>query len=107
MTISKLRYNKTSDYNHPNIWYYSSGFMKSTKDKIAFEQPAIFPEKLARDHIISWSNKGDLVLDPMNGSGTTTKVAELLERDFIGIDVSQDYCDIAEKRLQQGILQFG
>ena len=77
-----------------NVWLMAVAHTKHN-------HPAIFPEKLARDHIISWSNKGDLILDPMNGSGTTTKVAELLERDFIGIDSSQDYCDIAEKRLQQ------
>ena len=92
----------TNEYRiKDNIWDYNVGQGQSSKDKVAFEHTAIFPEKLARDHIISWSNKGDLILDPMNGSGTTTKVAELLERDFIGIDSSQDYCDIAEKRLQQ------
>ena len=66
--------------------------------------PAIFPELLAKDHIISWSNKGDLVLDPMNGSGTTTKMAKQLGRNFIGIEVSKEYCDIANQRLRQEIL---
>jgi site-specific DNA-methyltransferase (adenine-specific) len=54
-----------------NIWRYAVGYMQSTKNKIAFEHPAIFPEKLAEDHIISWSNVGDVVLDPFMGSGTT------------------------------------
>ena len=89
-----------------NIWEIATGSQKSTKDKIAFEHPAIFPEQLANDHIISWSNKGDIVLDPMNGSGTTTKVAELLERKYIGIDISPQYCEIANKRLQQETLNF-
>lgn len=84
-----------------NIWRYSTGAGFSTKDEIAFEHPAIFPEQLAADHIRSWSNEGDLVLDPMNGSGTTTKIAQTLNRKFIGIDVSEKYCKIAEKRLAQ------
>ena len=66
--------------------------------------PATFPEKLASDHIRSWSNEGDLVLDPMNGSGTTTKMAKLLKRNFIGIEISPEYCKIAEQRLRQNIL---
>lgn len=87
-----------------NIWEYATGMNGSSKDKIAFEHPAIFPEKLASDHIISWSNKGDLVLDPFNGSGTTTKMAKLLGRNFIGIEISEKYCEIARQRLRQSIL---
>jgi len=68
------------------------------------KHPAQFPEQLAQDHIISWSNKGDLVLDPFNGSGTTTKMAKILGRDYIGIEISQKYCDIANKRLEQDVL---
>jgi len=82
-----------------NIWIYDTGFHKTTKDKIAFQHPAIFPEKLAHDHIISWSNEGDIVLDPMCGSGTTLKMAKKLNRHFIGIDISQDYVNIANKRV--------
>jgi len=66
--------------------------------------PAQFPEQLAEDHITSWSNEGDIILDPMNGSGTTTKMARLLKRKFIGIDVSSEYCEIANERLKQEIL---
>jgi DNA modification methylase len=62
--------------------------------------PAPFPEALARDHIISWSNPGDIVLDPMCGSGTTLKMAKQTGRQFIGIDVSEKYCDIARKRVE-------
>ena len=54
-----------------NIWTYTTGYKKSTLDEIAFKHPAIFPEQLAHDHIISWSNKGDLGLDCFLGSGTT------------------------------------
>jgi len=83
-----------------NIWEYDTGFSLSASDKIAFEHPAIFPEPLAEDHIISWSNKGDVVLDPMNGSGTTTKMAYLNGRKYVGIDVSKRYCEIARKRIK-------
>jgi site-specific DNA-methyltransferase (adenine-specific) len=83
-----------------NIWEYPVGYMKSTKEKSAFEHPAIFPEKLAEDHIISWSNSGDIVLDPMCGSGTTPKMAAKLHRRYIGIDISSEYCEIARQRLE-------
>lgn len=66
--------------------------------------PAIFPEQLAADHIRTWSNEGDLVLDPFNGSGTTTKMAALLDRDYIGIDISEEYCEMARNRLSQSSL---
>ena len=61
--------------------------------------PGIFPEALARDHIMSWSNQGDTVLDPFLGSGTTGKMAVQLGRVFIGIDISQEYTDMATKRI--------
>lgn len=61
--------------------------------------PAVFPVKLAEDHIATWSNAGDVVLDPFMGSGTTGVAALKLGRDFIGIDVSAEYVTIAEKRL--------
>lgn len=82
-----------------NIWKYNNGKGFATKDKIAYEHPAIFPEKLVEDHIISWSNEGDIVLDPFCGSGTVIKVASSLNRQWLGIEISQEYCDIAKKRL--------
>ena len=66
--------------------------------------PGQFPEALARDHILSWSNEGDIVLDPFSGSGTTAKMAKLNGRRWIGIEVNPEYCEIAEKRLAQGVL---
>jgi len=82
-----------------NIWQYAVGLGGTTKDKIAFEHPAVFPERLAQDHILTWTNEGDIVLDPMCGSGTTCKMALQNNRKFIGIDISEEYCDIAKKRL--------
>jgi len=83
-----------------NIWEYSTGCGNSAQDEIAFQHPAIFPEQLAADHIISWSNPGDIVLDPMCGSGTTCKMALKLGRRFIGIDIAEEYCEIARKRVE-------
>lgn len=82
-----------------NVWEVATGGGITTKDKYAFQHPALMPEKLAHDHIISWSNPGDLVVDPFNGAGTTTKIAKILQRNYCGIDKSTDYCDIAMKRL--------
>ena len=73
--------------------------VRCTRDRIAFEHPAVFPEQLAEDHILSWSDPGDLVLDPMCGSGTTCKMAAIHQRDWIGIDVSEDYINIARQRI--------
>ena len=82
-----------------NVWKYNTGKEHSSTDDLARGHPAIFPEKLASDHIISWSNENDLVLDPFCGSGTTCKMAKLLNRRYIGIDVSEEYCKIARKRV--------
>lgn len=68
--------------------------------------PAQFPKKLVHDHIISWSNEGDTILDPFMGSGTTGKVAIETGRNFIGIEISKDYCEIARKRLRQPFQQM-
>lgn len=70
-----------------NIWRYKVGFMDRS-DKTG--HPAPFPEQLAQDHIISWSNPGDIVLDPMCGSGTTLKMAMLTGRKYIGFDISEN-----------------
>lgn len=82
-----------------NIWHIPSGYNKGTFSRAVFKHPASFPEQLAHDHIYSWSNIGDLVLDPFVGSGTTCKMAKLLGRHFVGIDVSQEYCDLAAQRV--------
>lgn len=84
-----------------NIWEYAVGMGGTTKDKIAFKHPATFPEKLAEDHILSWSNENDIVLDPMCGSGTTCKMAKINNRNYIGIDISEEYCDISRQRVEK------
>lgn len=63
--------------------------------------PAVFPEQLANDHIISWSNEGDIVFDPFMGSGTTGKMAILNNRKFIGFEIDETYFNIAKERLDK------
>mgnify|MGYP003403552674 CR=1 FL=1 len=79
-----------------NIFEYQVGL----KYGVANKHTAIFPEKLAEDHILSWSNEGDTILDPMAGSGTTLKMAKKNNRNYIGIEISNEYIDIINKRLQ-------
>jgi len=78
-----------------NIWLCKVGHEK----KFVYKHPAVFPIQLAKDHIISWSNKGDVVYDPMMGSGTTVEAAILLNRKYIGSEISKEYYDIAKKRI--------
>lgn len=84
-----------------NVWELPRGNQNSTKDKVAFKHPAIFPEQLANDHIVSWSNEGDLVYDCFMGSGTTAKMAIINKRNWIGSEMSSEYCDIVHERLKQ------
>jgi site-specific DNA-methyltransferase (adenine-specific) len=77
-----------------NIWDFSAE--KSNLNRL---HPAMFPESLAHDHIVSWSNEGDTVLDCFLGSGTTGKVAKQLNRKFIGIEISKEYLDVSKKRI--------
>jgi len=74
-----------------NVWDYPVESLAN--------HPAIFPEKLAKDHIYSWSNEGDTVLDPMCGSGTTPKMAVLMNRNYIGIEIAKEYHSLSVKRV--------
>lgn len=76
-----------------NIWRYVTSFN-------GVKHPAPFPEKLASDHIITWSNEGDTVYDPFLGSGTTAKMALLNGRHFIGSEISKSYAEIAKQRIE-------
>lgn len=100
--LLKVKRGGYSEYGRrTNIWEYGIGKGQSTKDNIAFEHPAIFPEQLANDHIISWSNDNDLIYDPFMGSGTTAKMAILNNRKYIGSEISEDYCKIIETRIKE------
>ena len=77
-----------------NIWEIAIAQNKT-------KHPAVFPEQLAQDHILSWSNEGDIVLDPMAGSGTTLKMAIKNNRNYIGFEISKEYVDIINKRIDE------
>jgi len=97
--VRKSREKPTPQYSpRNNIWYYSAGEGNSYTDDLAKKHPAPFPELLVRDHILTWTNEGDVVLDPMCGSGTTLKVANNMGRRWLGIDVGKSYCEVAIKR---------
>jgi len=83
-----------------NIWpvITGKGFAHLDGD-LAYAHPATFATTLALDVVKSWSNPGDLVMDPCVGSGTTCVAAKMLKRNYLGIDVSPEYCQLAEKRL--------
>jgi site-specific DNA-methyltransferase (adenine-specific) len=83
-----------------NVWLIKNGMNKSTKDLIAFEHPAIFPEELAAKHIITWTKLEDIVYDPFMGSGTTAKLSIQLGRNWIGSELDVKYSDICRKRIE-------
>jgi site-specific DNA-methyltransferase (adenine-specific) len=82
-----------------NIWKYTTSFN-------GIKHPAPFPEQLAADHIASWSNPGDVIYDPFMGSGTTAKMALAAGRAFIGSEISQEYADTANKRIEAWFPDF-
>ena len=93
-------YRATKDKKiHPNIFEYTLGASKSG-------HPAPFPDKLARDMILSWSNENDLVLDPFIGSGTTAIQCIYTNRHYIGFDISEDYCDMANSRISESLYRM-
>jgi len=96
--VKPIEYNKNG--RRGNVWKYNVGWMHSASDKYAHGHPAIFPEKLAQDHIISWSNKGDIVYDPFMGSGTVAKMAIATGRHYLGSEVNKEYYEICLKRLE-------
>lgn len=94
---------RTKEKKVGNVFFYSIGGGITTKDKVAFKHPAIFPEKLVYDQIITWTNQGDIVYDPFMGSGTTAKMAEELDRKWFGSEISEEYIRISEERLRSFI----
>lgn len=84
-----------------NIWRYVNGKGYAASNPIAHQHPAIFPEKLAIDHIKSWSNPGDIVFDPFMGSGTTGVACINTGRKFIGIEIDEGYFDISVRRIEE------
>jgi site-specific DNA-methyltransferase (adenine-specific) len=90
-------YRTGNEKQKSNIWYFTVG----NTDGLSSGHPAVLPEKLAYDHIISWSNPGDLVFDPMCGSGTVPKKAIQAHRHYLGFDIAQEYVDLSKRRIAE------
>jgi len=106
MSRAKHNYTQSKRKAEPGKYQYKETRLKHNMFEYAVGNgkgihPAIFPEKLAHDHILSWSNEGDTVLDPFMGSGTTGKMATHLNRNFIGIELDATYFEIAKKRIEE------
>lgn len=86
-----------------NIWRILNSRQYGQSDKRAYEHPATFPEQLAHDHIVSWSNDNDLVCDPFAGSGTVWRMAHATRRRFIGFEINETYCALA-RDMQTGLI---
>lgn len=99
--INKGRNDKSEGYFVRNEYGRRGNIWKINVGQNETNHPAIFPEELARDHILTWSNEGDVVLDPMCGSGTTLKAAQSLGRDYVGIEISEEYAQMAGRRVAQ------
>jgi site-specific DNA-methyltransferase (adenine-specific) len=96
-SILKGIYNAGYGCPKSNIWKYAAS--NGSLDIGHFKHPAPFPEQLVADHIHSWSKEGDIVYDCFGGSGTTAKMAHLMKRNWILSEISEEYCNIAEKRI--------
>lgn len=86
-----------------NLWRYQVG----NNGDDSTDHPAVFPERLPKDHILSWSNPGDIVCDPFSGSGTTVKAAKELNRHWLGIEINENYIKDANARTAQDVLGLG
>lgn len=88
------------------IWHYATGLHHTSNDSEAYKHPALMPEQLVADLILSWSSDGDVVLDPMSGSGTTAKMALLNNRRYLGFEIHREYHDMAVKRLERATEKY-
>ena len=102
----ELNYKKTKRNSHTkvrNIFTYPIGGGHSTTDKEAHGHPALMPEKLAEDQILTWTDPGDTVFDPFNGAGTSGKIAVKNGRKYIGTELSKEYCDLSKHRIENAL----
>jgi DNA modification methylase len=99
----EITYTKTKRNSHTkvrNIFEYGIGGGHTTTDKEAYGHPALMPEKLAEDQILTWTNPGDTVFDPFNGAGTTGKMSVKNGRKYIGTEMSQLYLELSQTRIE-------
>ena len=99
-TLTKKEQKTIGKYGiRTNIWKYNNGKGQTTRDKVAHNHPAIFPEKLVEDILKSWTSEGDIILDPFGGSGTTAKISYIMDRKYIYIEQVEEYYRLASKRI--------
>ena len=96
------RFRSSKEYTIGNVWWYDIGFNRTTKDVIAYGHPAMFPEQLVVDHVFTWTNEGDIVYDCMMGSGQVAVMSEKMKRNWIGSEISSEYCELIERRVMKG-----
>jgi site-specific DNA-methyltransferase (adenine-specific) len=89
-----------------NIWDISANTLSHNISMITREHPAPFPLVLAEDHIKSWSNPGDTILDCFMGSGTTAIACMNTDRKCIGMEISEEYCQLIKDRIQKNTIYF-
>ncbi len=102
-SFPRSRRRKTNPFGiRPAVWTYATGRNVTTKDGYALAaHPALMPERMAQDHIRSWSKVGDLVFDPFAGVGTTLKMARLNFRHYLGFEANPEYVEVATRRLAE------
>ncbi|QDV36977.1 DNA-methyltransferase [Tautonia plasticadhaerens] len=88
------------------VWTYPAGGRTTTRDRYAFDHPALMPERMAEDHILSWSNPGDLLFDPFCGAATTCKMALLNHRRYLGFEINPQYHQIALRRMRDAHAEY-
>ena len=102
--VKKERVVTTKEYGiDDNVWHISNGYADVKMFKDAESHPAVMPKEIARRHIITWTNEGDIVYDPFLGSATTTKIAQELNRQFIGSELHTPYFEVAQKIMSSSI----
>lgn len=99
--INKKKLKPIPDFSpRTNAWKYTTGKGFGSSEDIAYQHPAIFPLQLAIDHVITWTNEGDVVYDPFLGSGSVAKAAKVLGRNFVGSEINPEYKHIIAERLE-------
>lgn len=83
------------------IWFYATGKHHTANEDYAFDHPALMPQQMAEDFILSWSKVGDLVFNPFAGAGTVLKMALLNHRRYLGFEINPKYVEIARRRLKE------
>ena len=94
-----FRQAKSDDKLRDNVWVLPKAHQRDLPP--TGDHPAVMPVHLAADHVLSWSNSGDVVFDPMAGSGVTLYAAAQNGRRWLGCDISAEYAEVARRRLAE------